>query len=304
MELKWLDDYLALIEAGSFSAAAQKRHCSQPAFSRRIQLFEEWLGVELIDRSRKPLRFTPLAVQHEASFRSLATQIQEFRSILRSEASSSPGLVIAAQHSLAATYLPVFLQRLQTLQAEQRFRIRSENRDEGVTLLLRGEADILLTYETETESTSIPTQLATACVVGEDTLVLVASPKLAGSEEFSAPDSPMPLLCFPPETFFGQVVRTRALPELMQSRLVAVQYVSEFSLGLREMALLHQGAAWLPRSLVAQELKQGRLQELPAIGLEVPLSIKTYFGTHRNQALRSLFAKFKASQDNDQVVKL
>jgi DNA-binding transcriptional LysR family regulator len=93
------------------------------------------------------------------------------------------------------------------------------------------------------------------------------------------------------------------LPELMQSRLVAVQYVSEFSLGLREMALLHQGAAWLPRSLVAQELKQGRLQELPAIGLEVPLSIKTYFATHGNQALQDLFAKFKASQDSDQVEK-
>jgi DNA-binding transcriptional LysR family regulator len=44
---------LALIEAGSFSAAAEKRHVSQPAFSRRTQLFEEWLGVELIDRSRK-----------------------------------------------------------------------------------------------------------------------------------------------------------------------------------------------------------------------------------------------------------
>jgi DNA-binding transcriptional LysR family regulator len=53
MELKWLDDYLGLIEAGSFSAAAEKRHVSQPAFSRRTQLFEEWLGVELIDRSRK-----------------------------------------------------------------------------------------------------------------------------------------------------------------------------------------------------------------------------------------------------------
>ena len=36
MELKWLDDYMALIEAGSFSAAAERRHVSQPAFSRRI----------------------------------------------------------------------------------------------------------------------------------------------------------------------------------------------------------------------------------------------------------------------------
>jgi len=195
------------------------------------------------------------------------------------------------------------LQRLRTLQAEQRFRIRSENRDEGVALLLRGEADILLAYETTTAGTSIPTQLATACALGEDALVLVASPKLASSEEFSALDSPMPLLCFPAETFFGRAVRTRALPELMQSRLVAVQYVSEFSLGLREMALLNQGAAWLPRSLVAQDLKQGSLQELPAIGREVPLWIKTYFANHRNQALQNLFAKFRASQDNDYVAK-
>ena len=49
MELKWLDDYLALIETGSFSAAAEKRHVSQPAFSRRIQQLEEWLGVTLSD---------------------------------------------------------------------------------------------------------------------------------------------------------------------------------------------------------------------------------------------------------------
>jgi LysR family transcriptional regulator, hypochlorite-specific transcription factor HypT len=43
MELKWLDDYLALIETGSFSAAAEKRHVSQPAFSRRIQMLESGL---------------------------------------------------------------------------------------------------------------------------------------------------------------------------------------------------------------------------------------------------------------------
>ena len=47
MELKWLDDYLALIETGSLSAAAEKRHVSQPAFSRRIQMLESWLGVSL-----------------------------------------------------------------------------------------------------------------------------------------------------------------------------------------------------------------------------------------------------------------
>lgn len=296
MELKWLDDYLALIETGSFSAAAEKRHVSQPAFSRRIQMLEEWLGVNLIDRSRKPLRFTPLAAQHEAAFRSLATQIYEFQATLRSDASHSPGMVMVAQHSLAASYLPTFLDELRSILPEQRFRIRSENRDEGVALLARGQADILLTYETGSTASSVPPQLATPCVLGEDALVLVASAELCDSDDFLHPDRPLPLLCFPPESFFGQAVRTHALPELMQARLVAVQCVSEFSLGLREMALIHQGATWLPRQLVAKDLKQGTLRELAPLGSTVPLLMVAYFANHSGKALQNLMDQFIATR--------
>lgn len=294
MELKWLDDYLALIETGSFSAAAEKRHVSQPAFSRRIQQLEDWLGVSLIDRSRKPLRFTPLAAKHEADFRSLATQIYEFQVTLRSDANQSPGLVMAAQHSLAAWYLPTFLEELRSLMPDQRFRIRSENRDESVALLARGHADILLTYETRQTQSDVPPQLATCCQLGEDALVLVASARLCQSEDFMNPKRPLPLLCFPPESFFGQAIRTHALPELMHARLVTIQCVSEFSLGLREMALIHQGAAWLPRNLIAQDLQMGKLREVDSVGGEVPLRIVAYFSNHSGRALQGLLEQLLA----------
>lgn len=294
MEIKWLDDYLALIETGSFSAAAQKRHVSQPAFSRRIQQLEEWLGVTLIDRSRKPLCFTPLAQQHEASFRRLVTQIYEFRATLRTDSTYSPDMVLAAQHSLAASRLPSFIEEFRGILPEQKFRIRSENRDDGVGLLLRGEADVLLTYETEPTARCVPPQLADACALGEDALVLVASPKLCASEDFQQAHRPLPLLCFPAESFFGRAVRTHALAQLMQTRLVAVQYVSEFSLGLREMALIHQGAAWLPRSLVASDLDRGALRELHSLGSPVPLTIVAYFARRQHAALQRLTAHFMA----------
>jgi LysR family transcriptional regulator, hypochlorite-specific transcription factor HypT len=296
MELKWLDDYLALIETGSFSAAAEKRHVSQPAFSRRIQMLESWLGVSLVDRARKPLRFTPLAESNEAAFRNLATQIYEFQATLRSDATQTPSMVIAAQHSLAAAYLPTFLEELRTLLPEQRFRIRSQNRDEAVALLLRGRADVLLTYEMGQIESSVPAALATTCVLGEDALVLVASAKLCATDDFAQSDRPLPLLCFPPESFFGQAVRAHALPDLMQSRLVAVQYVSEFSLGLREMALIHQGAAWLPRSLIAQDLKSGALRELASVSSSVPLTIVAYFANQSGKALQGLVARLIASR--------
>ena len=51
MNLSWLEDFQALAESGNFSRAAEQRHMTQPAFSRRVRALEEWLGVALFDRS-------------------------------------------------------------------------------------------------------------------------------------------------------------------------------------------------------------------------------------------------------------
>ena len=59
MNLSWLDDFLALAASGNFSRAADERHMTQPAFSRRIRALEEWLGAELFDRSSQPAKLTP-----------------------------------------------------------------------------------------------------------------------------------------------------------------------------------------------------------------------------------------------------
>jgi DNA-binding transcriptional LysR family regulator len=40
MELIWFEDYLALAETLNFSRAAELRHVTQPAFSRRIRALE------------------------------------------------------------------------------------------------------------------------------------------------------------------------------------------------------------------------------------------------------------------------
>ena len=58
MNLIWLEDFLALASTGNFSRAAEERHMTQPAFSRRIRALEEWLGVVLIDRATHPAALT------------------------------------------------------------------------------------------------------------------------------------------------------------------------------------------------------------------------------------------------------
>ena len=295
MELKWLDDYIALIEAGSFSAAAKRRHVSQPAFSRRIQLLEEWLGVTLIDRARKPLRLTPVATQNHAAFRSLVARIYEFRSTLKSESLDIADLTIAAQHTLATSYVPTVLKRLRHLEPEQNFRIRSENRSDAVTMLMRGQAEILIAYETADTPCGIASPVAMRQVLGVDRLVLVACPALHASLTAPRGDPPpVPMLCFPPESFFGQVVRLEVFPELMRRQQVVVRCVSEFAIGLRELTLVGQGAAWLPGSLIADDLKRGRLKSLETLGRSVDMEIVAFFAVRSGDKADLLKRHFEA----------
>lgn len=58
MELKWLEDFLALHTTRNFHTAAKQRNVSQPAFSRRIQSLETWVKEPLFDRNARPASLT------------------------------------------------------------------------------------------------------------------------------------------------------------------------------------------------------------------------------------------------------
>ncbi|WP_100639344.1 LysR family transcriptional regulator [Marinobacter salexigens] len=59
MEIRWLEDFMALARTRHFSRAAELQHVSQPTFSRRIKLLEEAMGATLVNRQTLPLSLTP-----------------------------------------------------------------------------------------------------------------------------------------------------------------------------------------------------------------------------------------------------
>ncbi len=59
MDTSWLQDFLTLADCGNFSRAAERRNMTQPAFSRRIRMLEEWVGAALFDRSTHQATLTP-----------------------------------------------------------------------------------------------------------------------------------------------------------------------------------------------------------------------------------------------------
>ena len=59
MDLDWLETFLAVVDRGGFTAAAEQVHRSQSRVSAHIAALERQLGVRLLDRGRRPA--TPTA---------------------------------------------------------------------------------------------------------------------------------------------------------------------------------------------------------------------------------------------------
>src|SRR6476469_4331633 len=62
VELDWLETFLAVVDQGGFTAASEHIHRSQSRVSAHIAGLERALGVQLIDRHRRPAALTDAGV--------------------------------------------------------------------------------------------------------------------------------------------------------------------------------------------------------------------------------------------------
>jgi LysR family carnitine catabolism transcriptional activator len=61
--LRQLESIVAIADNGSFSAAAEQLHVSQPALSRTVRLAEESLGARVFDRDTRSVSLTPAGME-------------------------------------------------------------------------------------------------------------------------------------------------------------------------------------------------------------------------------------------------
>lgn len=105
MEIKWLEDFVAVASTGNFSRAAETRNVTQPAFSRRLKALEMWIGVPLLDRSSYPITLTPAGVKFlpvaERAIRDLNVGGDDARAILTTRETT---FRFAMPHSLAVGF--------------------------------------------------------------------------------------------------------------------------------------------------------------------------------------------------------
>jgi DNA-binding transcriptional LysR family regulator len=82
VELDWLETFLAVLDAGGFTAASEQVHRSQSRVSARIAGLERELGVRLVDRTRRPATLTPAGQVFAQHARTIVAHVDSARSAI------------------------------------------------------------------------------------------------------------------------------------------------------------------------------------------------------------------------------
>ena len=147
MESKWLEDFVSLAETRSFSRSAELRHVTQPAFSRRIQSLEAWLGTDLIDRTSYPTRLTAAGEVFYEQAVAMLGQINNTRALLRGKRPTAQTTIdFAVPHTLSLTYMPKWLSALESGFGSINTRLIALNVHDAVMTIVEGGCDLLLCY--------------------------------------------------------------------------------------------------------------------------------------------------------------
>ena len=273
MELKWLEDLLMLFEEKSISRAALRRHVTQPAYSRRIRQLEQWLGVELVDRSTKPIKIRNTALALEDEVRDLVNQFYAMRNRVHE---SSERVTFVAQHTLAISRFPVLIREIKQQLPESSYRVVPANYEECEALFYN-EADLLLCYQTPQRHFDFSLKTVRKLELGQDRLIPVASKRLATELGELVPGMAIPLLMYQQGGFLAEAVSGSRLPELIRDYRVESICESAFSASLKEMALADMGIAWLPGDIIRQQIADNSLVSYGALLGEVELDIVLYY---------------------------
>ncbi|MCV6612100.1 MAG: LysR substrate-binding domain-containing protein [Amphritea sp.] len=277
MELKWLKDFIALAEQGSFSKAADARFVTQPAFSRRIRSLENWLGVSLVDRNQHPTTLTPTGEAFAEQARLLVSQIYGVQQQMQALSDGRSELKILAQHALAVAFLPAWMNTLESLTDGALISIEAGNLHDNVETFLSGNSDFLLCYSSGDLFSELQREDVETLQVGVDKLVPVSGCDHSGQPlHHLDQQTPLKLLRHPPQSFFGRLLEQQCYNRLLGHVQFNIACENALSEALKALVLNGYGVAWLPQSLIRRELDQQLLVQLPEPLSSVDLQITLY----------------------------
>jgi DNA-binding transcriptional LysR family regulator len=145
MNTRQLQHFLAVMDLGSLSAAAQRVHLSLPALSRSVSALETALGVPLFDRQGRRLHPTPYATAYvERARRIVFDEKEGARSLALMRAGELGALSFGMGSSIARSLLGPMMRRLSTESPGLRLSAMVQSSDVLFDALLKERLDFFI----------------------------------------------------------------------------------------------------------------------------------------------------------------
>jgi LysR family hydrogen peroxide-inducible transcriptional activator len=138
-----LEYIVAVDRLGNFRQAAKACHVTQPTLSMQIQKLEDELGVVIFDRSRQPIRATPIGQAILEQSRIALSQTSRITAIVAATKEAVEGeLRLGVIPTLAPYLLPLFLDRFAKSHPKARLLIEESKTDDIIAALQRDRLDV------------------------------------------------------------------------------------------------------------------------------------------------------------------
>ena len=238
MDSAWLEDFLALVDGGHFSRAAEQRGITQPAFSRRVRALEDWVGSPLFDRESQPVTLTPAGIRFRPVAEETLRRLYQGREAAREAGrAAAETLRFASTQALSLTFFPRWLQALEARESfSATVHLTAAHMAACEQVMLRGEAQFLLCHHHPAAASFLMSDQFHNLPVGADRLLPVSAPEAGGTAplfSLSAPsDTPVPLLSFSGESGIGRILAaTRAVEEMRRAAQPELHLASRLGAG-------------------------------------------------------------------------
>ena len=280
LDLEWLEDFLALAETGNFSRAAQARSIAQPAFSRHIRSLEEWVGVDLFDRSAHPTALTAAGKRFQPLLQEVLAGLEAARIKARAAHDlAAASLSFAATHVLSLTFFPRWLASVESRLSMGPIQTISDSSYACEDLMLQRRVQFVRCHGHADAPGRLDEAQYPVRRLSDDVLVPVSTPGADGVPLHALGGGKSPaVLAYSEASGLGRIMRAIQDIEFGKdfAASLSVVFTAHHAALLRTMALEGRGLAWLPMSLVADDLRSGALTDAGAGGWRVPVDIRLY----------------------------
>jgi DNA-binding transcriptional LysR family regulator len=254
-DLNVLATFVAVVDAGSFTVAADRCGISKALVSRHIQELEESLGVKLLNRSTRKLALTPPG---ERFYERCARIVADAGDAVRDVEELSRG-----SHGLIRISTAITFGRLHLLPAVSEFLAHNPSIQISVTLserfadLISGNADLVVRLAEEPRLSNLVARRLAPC-----RWIVVASPAYLAAH--ASPRTPRDLLdcnCLVYDRPKGGEWRFRGRDGELTIN-VAGNLRANVAEGLVDAAVAGVGIALLPSFAASEHIVAGRLVQL------------------------------------------